>query len=80
MDAIDLMAMIHDSMDTMARDVPPSPDDHVSLDQEDGFKTWPDVMGDQQEVERVGRSLATLFGITLDEWFDAESCEREIED
>ena len=64
MDAFDLMAMIHDSMDTMARDVPLSPDDHVSLDREDGFKKWPEL--DMQEVERVGRSLAALFGIRLD--------------
>jgi hypothetical protein len=67
MDAYDLMAMIHDSMDTLARDVPLSPDDHVSLDHEPRFKNWPDVMRDQAEVERVGRSLAALFGITLDE-------------
>jgi hypothetical protein len=58
--------MIHDSMDTLARDIPLSPDDHVSLVEEPRFKNWPDVMLDPGEVERLGRSLAALFGITLD--------------
>jgi hypothetical protein len=65
MDAFDLMAMIHDRMDTMAREILLPPDEHVSLDHEDGFKTWPEL--DREEVGRVGRSLAALFGITLDE-------------
>jgi hypothetical protein len=38
-----------------------------TLDREPGFKTWYAVALDQDEVERVGRSLAALFGITLDE-------------
>ncbi len=61
MDAFDLMAQIHDRMDSIYRsefgEIPP-------LDHEDGFKKWPDL--DMEEVERVGRSLAALFGITLD--------------
>jgi hypothetical protein len=58
MDAFDLMGHIYDRMDEISRD-----EDGMVLIYEDGFKKWPDL--DMQEVERVGRSLATLFGITL---------------
>jgi hypothetical protein len=60
MDAYGLMAQIHDRMDGISRD-----EDGSALIYEDGFMTWPEL--DRAEVERVGRSLAALFGITLDE-------------
>jgi hypothetical protein len=60
MDAFDLMGTVHDHL-TYA----PHPDFSARMGDEPSFKTWPEL--DMQEVERVGRSLATLFGITLDE-------------
>lgn len=59
MDSLDLMARIHDFMDEIARE-----DGTASLAREDGFVNWPSL--DMVEVDRVGRSLAALFGITLD--------------
>jgi hypothetical protein len=60
MDAFDLMGQLHDRAANL-----PSDEGDWQLGDDPSYKGWPEL--DMEEVERVGRSLATLFGITLDE-------------